>query len=129
MRENGSHLSPIGQAASLEREGRAGPKKETVSQSLNPPLSKNTLHSFSKSYASRAVRPLLCSIGDFVAPSIPYRRARMSSKAGISVWASQKEKTSLGPVMRSWIRGKGTGLVSGDQRGRGRGRGVRAHEG
>lgn len=26
----------------------------------------------------------------------------MTSNAGINVWASQKEKTSLGPVMRSY---------------------------
>jgi hypothetical protein len=32
----------------------------------------------------------------------PHFLAKAESKAGISVCASQKEKTSLGPVMRSW---------------------------
>jgi hypothetical protein len=30
-----------------------------------------------------------------------YFLAKAVSKAGMRVWASQKEKTSLGPVMRS----------------------------
>lgn len=38
--------------------------------------------------------------------ALPLHLERALSKAGMRVWASQKEKTSLGPVMSSYSHGQ-----------------------